>query len=50
MVWKWELHMGDEVEAMRVWWYGRWSEAGLVECAEWKQAYTIGASLVASGE
>jgi len=49
VVWKWELHMGNEVEAMQVWWYGQWSEVGLVECAEQKWVYTIGASLVVCG-
>jgi len=50
VVWKWELHMGDEVEAIQVQWYRRGSKAALVECAEWRWVYTIGISLVACRE
>ena len=31
VVWKWNLHTGNEVEAMQVWWHGRDSKAALVE-------------------
>ena len=31
MVWKWELHTGSEVEAMRMWWNGSGSEEEIVE-------------------
>jgi len=33
-VWEWTLHTGDEVEAMRAWWYGSGGEAVLVEHAK----------------
>jgi len=49
VVWKWELHTGSEVEAMRTRWNGSGSEEEIVERAG-RRAYTIGASLVASGE
>ena len=49
MVWKWELHTGSEVEAMRMQWNGSGSEEEIVERAG-QRVYTIGASLVASGE
>ena len=38
------------VEAMRVQWYRSGGEVVLVECAKWRQVYTIGISLVACGE
>jgi len=49
VVWRWKLHTGNEVEAMRMRWNGGGSEEGIVERAG-RRAYTIGASLVASGE
>jgi len=49
VVWRWKLHMGNEVEAMRMRWNRGGSEEGIVERAG-RRAYTIGASLVASGE
>jgi hypothetical protein len=49
VVWKWELHTGNEVEAMQVQWYGSGIEAALVEHAGQRQVY-IRASLVACGE
>jgi len=50
VVWKWELHTGSEVEAMRTRWYGSGSEEGIVERTGRRRVYTIGASLVACGE
>ena len=50
VVWKWKLHMGSEVEAMRTQWYGSGGEEGIVECAGQRRVYTIRASLVVSGE
>jgi len=47
---KWNLHRGSDVEAMRMRWYGSGSEEELVERAGRRRVYTIGASLVASGE
>ena len=47
MVWKWELHMGSEVEAMQMRWNRSGSEEEIVERVG-RRAYTIGASLVAS--
>jgi len=49
MVWRWKLHTGSEVEAMQTRWNGGGSEEEMVEHAG-QRAYTIGASLVASGE
>ena len=48
-MWKWKLHTGSEVEAMRMRWYGGGSEEELVECAGWRRVYTIGISPVACG-
>ena len=48
-MWKWKLHTGSEVEAMRTQWNGSGSEEEIVERAG-RRAYTIGASLVVSGE
>jgi len=31
VVWKWESHTGNEVEAMQAQWHGRNSEVALVE-------------------
>jgi len=50
VVWKWELHTGNAVEAMRVQWYGGGSKVALVERAKWRRVYTIGISPVACGE
>jgi len=47
---KWNLHRGDEVEAMRTWWYGSGSEEELVECAGWRRVYTIGISPAVCGK
>jgi len=33
-----------------MWWYGSGGEEGIAEHAGWRRVYTIGASLVASGE
>jgi len=49
VVWKWKLHTGSEVEAMRMRWNGSGSKEEIVEHMGWR-AYTIGASLVASRE
>jgi len=48
VVWKWELHTGSEVEAMRTRWNGGGSEEEIVERAG-RRVYTIGTSLAASG-
>jgi len=48
-MWKWKLHTGGEVEAMRMWWNGSGSEEEIVEHVG-QRVYTIGASLVVSGE
>ena len=50
MVWKWRLHTGGEVEAMRVQWNGSGSEEEIVEHAGQRRVYTIGISPVARGE
>jgi len=48
-VWKWKLHTGSEVEAMRTRWYGGGSEEELVECAGRRRVYTIGISPAVCG-
>jgi len=48
-MWRWKLHTGSEVEAMRTRWNGSGSKEEIVERAG-QRAYTIGVSLVASGE
>ena len=48
-MWKWKLHTGSEVEAMRMRWNRSGSKEEIVEHVG-RRAYTIGASLVASGE
>ena len=50
VVWKWELHMGSEVEAMWTQWYRSGSEEELVEHVGQRQVYTIRASLVVCRE
>jgi len=47
---KWDLHRGGDVEAMQTRWNGGGSEEELVERAGQRRVYTIGASLVVSGE
>jgi len=49
-VWKWRLHTGGEVEAMRVRWNGSGSEEEIVERAGRRRVYTIGTSPAAHGE
>jgi len=48
--WKWNLHRGDEVEAMQVQWHGRGHEVALVEGKKWRRVYTMGTSLVVCRE
>ena len=48
-MWKWKLHTGSEVEAMRTRWYGGGSEEELVERAGQRWVYTIGISPAACG-
>ena len=49
-MWKWRLHTGSEVEAIRVRWNRSGSEEEIVERAGRRRVYTIGISLVARGE
>jgi len=50
VVWKWRLHTGGEVEAMRVQWYGSGSKEEIVERTGRRRIHTIGISPVARGE
>jgi len=49
VVWKWKLHMGSEVEAMRMRWNRSGSEEEIAEHVG-QRVYTIRASLVVSRE
>ena len=48
-MWRWKLHTGSEVEAIRMQWNRGGSKEGIAEHVGWR-AFTIGASLAASGE
>jgi len=42
VVWKWKLHTGSEVEAMRTRWYGSGGEEGIAERVGRRRVYCDG--------